>query len=123
MNFSRRDFLGAVGVGVASLGHGQGRGQSADLVLYNGKVVTVDEAFSIRQAIAVRDGKVIAVGGNEVRNQFSAARVIDLRGRMLMPGFFDTHIHLAGHSRRYIDLNDTTSIKQLQDQIRAVYSC
>jgi predicted amidohydrolase YtcJ len=118
VNFSRRDFLGAVGVGVASLGHGQGRGQSADLVLYNGKVVTVDEAFSIRQAIAVRDGKVIAVGGNEVRNQFSAARVIDLRGRMLMPGFFDTHIHLAGHSRRYIDLNDATSIKQLQDQIR-----
>jgi hypothetical protein len=105
-------------VGVASLGHGQGRGQSADLVLYNGKVVTVDEAFSIHQAIAVRDGKVIAVGGNEVRNQFSAARVIDLRGRTLMPGFFDTHIHLAGHSRRYIDLNDTTSIKQLQEQIR-----
>jgi predicted amidohydrolase YtcJ len=35
-----------------------------------------------------------------------------------MPGFFDTHIHLGGHSRRYIDLNDTSSIKQLQDQIR-----
>jgi predicted amidohydrolase YtcJ len=120
MSFSRRDFLGAAGVGAASLARGQrqGQAQSADLVLYNGNVVTVDQAFSIRQAIAVKDGKVVAVGGNEVRNQFTAARAIDLRGRMLMPGFFDTHIHLAGHSRRYIDLNDTSSIKQLQDQIR-----
>jgi len=122
MSFSRRDFLGAVGVGAASLGRGQvqgqARAQAADLVLYNGKVVTVDQAFSIRQAIAVKDGKVVAVGGDEIRNQFTAARAIDLRGRVLMPGFFDTHIHLAGHSRRYIDLNDTTSIKQLQDQVR-----
>jgi predicted amidohydrolase YtcJ len=116
MSFSRREFLGTVGLGAASLAHAQS--QSADLVLYNGKVVTVDSAFSIRQAIAVKDGKVLAVGGNEIRNQFAAARSIDLRGRMLMPGFFDTHIHLGGHSRRYVDLNDTSSIKQLQDQIR-----
>jgi predicted amidohydrolase YtcJ len=116
MSFSRREFLGTVGLGAASLAHAQS--QSADLVLYNGKVVTVDSAFSIRQAIAVKDGKVLAVGGNEIRNQFAAARSIDLRGRMLMPGFFDTHIHLGGHSRRYVDLNDTSSIKQLQQQIR-----
>jgi len=116
MNCSRREFLGAVGLGAAGLTYGQG--QSADLVFYNGKVVTVDSAFSIREAIAVKDGKVVAVGGNEIRNQFAAARSIDLRGRMLMPGFFDTHIHLGGHSRRYIDLNETTSIKQLQEQVR-----
>jgi predicted amidohydrolase YtcJ len=86
MTLSRREFLGTVGLGAASLAHAQS--QSADLVLYNGKVVTVDSAFSIRQAIAVKDGKVLAVGGNEIRNQFAAARAINLRGRMLMPGFF-----------------------------------
>ena len=59
----------------------------------------------------------MAVGGNELRNRYSAARTIDLRGRMVMPGFHDTHIHLGGHSRRYIDLNDTTSLAQLKQQV------
>ena len=48
------------------------QGQSADLVLYNGKVITVDSAFSIRQAIVVKDGRIVAVGGNELRNQYNA---------------------------------------------------
>ena len=96
----------------------QAQGASADLVLYNGKIVTVDDAFSIRQAIVIKDGRIAAVGGNELRNQYSGARSIDLRGRMVMPGFHDTHIHLGGHSRRYIDLNDTTSLAELKQQVR-----
>ncbi|MBV8904387.1 MAG: amidohydrolase [Acidobacteriia bacterium] len=90
---------------------------AADLILYNGKVVTVDDAFSIREAIVVKDGRILAVGGNELRNRYTAARSIDLRGRMVMPGFHDTHIHLGGHSRRFIDLNDTTSLAQLKQQV------
>jgi predicted amidohydrolase YtcJ len=119
MEFSRRKFLGAVGAaslsGVSRL---QAQGGSADLVLFNGKIVTVDDAFSIRQAIVIKDGRIVAVGGNELRNQYSAARTIDLHGRMVMPGFHDTHIHLGGHSRRYIDLNDTTSLAELKEQVR-----
>lgn len=118
MAHSRRRFLAAVGVGSLSglpLLHAQGT--SADLILYNGKIVTVDDAFSIREAIVVKDGRILAVGGNELRNRYSAARTIDLHGRMVMPGFHDTHIHLAGHSRRYIDLNDTTSLVQLKQQV------
>lgn len=118
MNFSRREFLGAVGA--ASLGCTsalEAQAQSADLVLFNGKIVTVDAAFSIRQAIAVKDGRIVAVGGNELRSQFPAARAIDLHGRMVLPGFHDTHIHLGGHSRRYIDLNETTSLAELKQQV------
>src|SRR5271157_5592810 len=118
MEFSRRKFLGAVGAaslsGVSRL---QAQGGSADLVLFNGKIVTVDDAFSIRQAIVVKDGRIVAVGGNELRNQYAAARTIDLGGRMVLPGFHDTHIHLGGHSRRYIDLNETTSLNQLKQQV------
>jgi predicted amidohydrolase YtcJ len=118
MEFSRRGFLGAVGVaslgGVSQL---QAQGGSADLVLYNGKIVTVDDAFSIHQAIVIKDGRIAAVGGNELRNQYSGARTIDLHGRMVMPGFHDTHIHLGGHSRRYIDLNDTKSLAELKEQV------
>jgi len=118
MEFSRRQFLGAASA--ASLGIAsrlQAQGNTADLVLFNGKIVTVDDAFSIRQAIVIKDGRILAVGGNELRNQYNAARTIDLRGRMVMPGFHDTHIHLGGHSRRYIDLNDTTSLTQLKQQV------
>ena len=57
------------------------------------------------------------MGGNELRNRYPGARAIDLRGRMVIPGFHDTHIHLGGHSRRYIDLNDTTSLAQLKQQV------
>jgi predicted amidohydrolase YtcJ len=118
MEFSRRGFLGAIGVAsLSGVSHLQAQGGSADLVLYNGKIVTVDDAFSIHQAIVIKDGRIAAVGGNELRNQYNGARTIDLRGRMVMPGFHDTHIHLGGHSRRYIDLNDTTSLAELKEQV------
>ncbi len=118
MEWSRRQFI--AGAGAASLGLAtrlEAQASSADLVLFNGKIVTVDDAFSIRQAIVIKDGRILAVGGNELRNQYSAARAIDLRGRMVMPGFHDTHVHLGGHSRRYIDLNDTTSLVELKQQV------
>ena len=118
MTLSRRDFIGAVGAASCSgLGLLQAQGTSADLVLYNGKVVTVDDAFSIREAIVIKDGRIVAVGGNELRNRYTAARTIDLKGRTVMPGFYDTHIHLRGNSRRYVDLNDTTSLTQLKQQV------
>ena len=118
MTLSRREFIAGLGAAMAGSVTGFGaQGTSADLTLYNGKIVTVDDAFSIREAIVIKDGRIAAVGANEMRNQYAAARTIDLRGRMVMPGFHDTHIHLAGHSRRYIDLNDTTSLEQLKQQV------
>src|SRR3984893_4900681 len=122
MDLSRRRFLGAVGA--ASLAgssriEAQAQKEPADLVLYNGKIVTVDDAFSIRNAIAVKDGRIVAVGGNELANRFNAARAIDLHGRTVLPGFNDTHVHLGGQSRRNIDLINTKSIAQLKDQVRA----
>lgn len=118
MTFTRRNFLGAAGMAAAgSVPRLYGQGGTADLILYNGKIVTVDDAFSIREAIVIKDGRILAVGGNELRNRYPGARAIDLRGRTVIPGFHDTHIHLGGHSRRYIDLNDTTSLAQLKQQV------
>lgn len=118
MALSRREFITAAGAAsLSGLTLLEAQSTSADLILYNGKIVTVDDAFSIREAIVVKDGRIVAVGGNELRNRYTAARSIDLRGRMVMPGFHDTHIHLGGHSRRYIDLNDTTSLVQLKQQV------
>lgn len=118
MTFTRRDFLGAAGIASAGgMWTLNAQAQAADLVLFNGKIVTVDDAFSIREAIVIKDGRILAVGGNELRNRYPGARAIDLRGRTVIPGFHDTHIHLGGHSRRYIDLNDTTSLAQLKQQV------
>jgi predicted amidohydrolase YtcJ len=119
MPFTRREFIGAIGgVSVAGGSRLEAQAEAADLMLFNGKIVTVDDVFSIHQAMVIKDGRIAAVGGNDLRNRYRAARTIDLRGRMAMPGFYDTHIHLGGHSRRYIDLNDATSLAQLKDQVR-----
>jgi len=90
----------------------------ASLVLTNGKIITVDERFSIQSAVAVKDGKIIAVGGEELRDTFNAATVIDLKGRVLMPGFMDTHIHVQSKSPRAIDLESAKSIADVQRMLR-----
>src|SRR5580658_3102213 len=118
MTLSRRGFLGALGAASCSgLLVLEAQSTSADLILYNGKIVTVDDAFSIREAIVVKDGRILAVGGNELRNRYTAAHSIDLGGRTVLPGFMDTHIHLGGHSRRYIDFRETKSLAELQQQV------
>jgi len=66
-----------------------------DLVLVNGKVVTVDADGTIAEAIAIKDGKVLKTGSNEeiTRLAKGSATVIDLDGRTLLPGFIDSHEH------------------------------
>ncbi|MFQ5874136.1 MAG: amidohydrolase, partial [Dehalococcoidia bacterium] len=90
----------------------------ADLILHNGKVVTVDDNFSIGQAVVVRDGKIVGVGANDLVKSYSAPRVIDLEGRMLMPGFIDTHVHIEGQAARHIDLTRARSIEEIQKKVR-----
>lgn len=91
----------------------------ADLVIYNGKVLTVDSKFTIKSAVAIKDGKIVAVGGDEVRREFAATQTIDLRGRVLMPGFMDTHVHIIPQGKRDVELSAVTSIVELQDRVRA----
>lgn len=68
---------------------------SPDLVLYNGKISTVDANNSTVQAIAIRDGTIIATGGNgSVRALATkSTRVINLNGRRVLPGLIDSHLH------------------------------
>lgn len=96
--------------------------QSADLVLLNGKVVTVDKNFSIKQAVAIRDGKFLAVGTNEeVRPLVGpATRTIDLKGRTVLPGLIDSHIH-AIRSARTWDLEvHWETVKSLADGLKMI---
>ncbi len=92
--------------------------EKADLILYNGKVVTVDKDFSIKSAIAVKDGKILAVGGDEISRNYEAPKKVDLKGRTLIPGFMDTHLHPQAMSHRDIDTTKAKSIVEIQAQLR-----
>jgi len=67
----------------------------ADLVLVNGKVVTMDDGGTVVEAVAVKDGKVLAVGTTRQVKKLanSGTKIIDLEGRLTLPGFIDTHEH------------------------------
>jgi len=90
-----------------------------DLVLSNGKVVTVDDNFSIHQAVVVNDGRIVATGDNSILNRYDAAQQVDLQGKTLMPGFVDSHTHIRGRPQRYIELSEVESVSEIQDLIRA----
>ena len=86
MTISRREFLLTIGVAsTGALSNLRAQDESADLFLYNGNILTVDEAFSIHEAIVVKDGRIAAVGSNELRSRHTATRSIDLRGRTVIP--------------------------------------
>jgi predicted amidohydrolase YtcJ len=67
-----------------------------DVVLSNGKIITVDERFAIAQAVAVKGDRIVAVGSNQEIGQLAGpnTRRIDLRGRSVTPGLIDNHMHL-----------------------------
>jgi predicted amidohydrolase YtcJ len=93
-------------------------GEPVDMLLVHGKVLTVDASFGIASALAIRDGKIVDVGGDELAAKYAAKRTIDLKGRVAMPGFMDTHIHMSGQPKRAIDIPKAHSIADLQNLLR-----
>lgn len=72
--------------------------EAADLLFKNGVIYTADAGDSIAEALAVKDGRIAFVGSSEDGRQYEGAgtEVVDLGGRLMLPGFFDTHIHSPG---------------------------
>ena len=97
---------------------------SADLILTNGKIITVDSRFTIAQAIAVRGDRIVAVGSNQQITAMAApgARRIDLRGRAVVPGLIDNHMHLLRAGTTWaneVRFDGVESRKQATDLIAA----
>ena len=74
----------------------------ADIVLYNGNVLTVDTNDSVHEAVAIKGDRIKAVGGSKEIMALAGpkARRIDLKGRTVTPGMLDTHLHLTSGSER-----------------------
>jgi predicted amidohydrolase YtcJ len=98
-----------------------GGGDRADLVLTNGKVVTVDPAQPEAEALAVRDGLVLAVGSSAEMEAYvgPGTRVVDLDGRLAIPGFIEGHGHYTslGRARMILDLTGVANWDEIVDMV------
>jgi Predicted metal-dependent hydrolase with the TIM-barrel fold len=95
----------------------------ADLILYHGRILTVDERFSIRQAIAVTGGRITAVGADRevLRYRGPKTEVGDLHGKTVTPGLIDSHTHPSAAAMTEFDhpIPTMETIQDVLDYIRA----
>jgi len=95
----------------------------ADLILTNGKIITVDERFSIAQAVAIRGDRIVATGSNQEMGLLAGAntRRIDLKGKAVIPGLIDNHMHLlraASTWAKELRFDGVDSRKQAVEMLR-----
>jgi hypothetical protein len=138
-NVARRGFLvaagsaAAAGAGAAfssavaaqgSTAPAQPAGPLADVILKNGRVITVDGPFTIASAIAIAGSRILAVGTDEAMTSHrgAATRVIDLEGRAVIPGITDGHAHMDREGLRNVfpSLGRVRSIVDIQARIAAL---
>ena len=81
--------------------------ETAELILLNGNVITVDKTNSIVQAVAIYADTIMAVGSNDDMKKFTSqhTKIVDLKNKTVIPGFIDSHAHLIGTGKAQINLN------------------
>ena len=90
--------------------------KQADLILSNAKIYTVDKDFSMAEAIAIRDHRIIGVGSTkEILEEFSSNEVRDLDGAYVYPGWIDAHCHFLGYGMNLseVDVAGTSSVEEI----------
>ena len=94
----------------------------ADLALVGGRVLTMNPSQPFAEAIAIKNDTIVEVGSNEAisRRIGKKTKIINLNGKTVIPGFIDTHIHVADFGRflTWIDLRDVKSIKEMQSSLK-----
>ena len=95
--------------------------EPANLILFNGTVATLNDSFSIEQAVAIRNHKIVAVGENAKALSLKGpnSQIIDLKGRFLMPGFIEGHGHYLslGRSKQILDLSQAKSWDEIISKV------
>ena len=93
-----------------------------EVIYANGVIYTVDGSTPYAEAMLVRDGRIAAIGSTErVRSQAPSADVVDLKGRFVMPGFIDAHVHF-GWGSRYLDevrLREAKTFGEVRSRLQA----
>lgn len=93
----------------------------ADLILFNGKIITVNENFDVMESVAIKDRKFLAVGLNDEVKTFADENTewIDLRGKTVIPGLIDSHIHVEMCAKQigWVNLEKT---KEIEDVLQLI---
>jgi len=95
--------------------------QPGELVLTNGRIHTMDARNSVARTVTIRDGRIAAVGDTPPARR-AGARVIDLRGRTVVPGLIEPHVHIVSLANRpgyHTILENTRSIREVQEALAA----
>ena len=95
--------------------------QPADLIVTGARIYTVDPEHPTARAIAVRDGRILAVGEDAARYRGPRTRLIDARGATIIPGFIDSHVHMEdlGDTLEILDLRGLRSPEEVAGRVRA----
>ncbi len=98
-------------------------GETADMILTNGIIYTVDSSFRVTEAVAIKNGIILATGSSEAMASYKGKTTneIDLEGKTVIPGFIESHAHLLGigYNALEVDLLGTTSYQAMIDMVAA----
>lgn len=95
--------------------------QRADLIIHHAVVYTVDTAFTITEAIAIKDGKILATGTTaEILAAYEATEKLDAEGKSIFPGFIDAHCHFVnyGLGLQQVNLVGTASFEEVMERVQ-----
>ncbi len=95
--------------------------EQADLIVHNARIYTVDADFSVKEAMAIKDGIIIAIGPErEILNKYDAPKIIDAQKRPIYPGLIDAHCHALafGKTLQEVDLVGTTSYDEVIARVK-----
>ncbi|MCF8386635.1 MAG: amidohydrolase [Bacteroidales bacterium] len=95
--------------------------KKVDLIIYSTKIYTVDSSFSTAQAMAVRDGKIIAIGSNDdIFDNYTAEKVYNGLNKFVYPGFIDGHCHFYWYGENLIRNADLVGTKSFDEVVQKV---
>lgn len=95
--------------------------KKVDTIVVNGVIYTVDNSFSTAQAMAIKDGLIVATGTDaEILAAYTATEKIDAKGQAVYPGFIDAHAHFVGYGKSLfqVDLFGTTSWEEAVERVK-----
>jgi predicted amidohydrolase YtcJ len=99
--------------------------QKADLLIVNATIYTVDDSFSRVEAMAIRDGRILATGSrSDLEADYEASETVDAGGGFIYPGFIDAHAHFVGYANglQSVDLIGTESWNEILEKLSAFAS-
>jgi predicted amidohydrolase YtcJ len=121
--FGRQIFLGLVVVFLCGASFAETKSTTADAVLIHARIYSVNAQQPWAEALAIRDGKILAVGTDREIAHYRgpSTKVIDAKGRLILPGFTDCHVHFmdGSFSMQQVNVEDAKTVAEIQERVKA----